>query len=95
MIFDDDDLTAFFDEDFAEPAFVGTNEIKVIFDKSQEIVNEYNVIGYKSVAEVKNSDIDNLDIAEDTEIEIRNVAYKVSYIQDLGFATSKAFLEKQ
>ena len=93
MIFDDD-LDIFF-SDFAESAFVGTNEIKVIFDKAQEVMSEYNVIGYKSVCEVKNSDIDNLDIAEDTEIEIRNVAYKVSYVQDLGFSTSKVFLEKQ
>lgn len=94
MIFDDD-LDVFFDDDFAEPAFVGTNEIKVIFDLNQEVTSDYNVIGYKPMAEVKNSDIENLDIQEDTEIEIRNKAYRVSYIQDNGFGSSKVVLEKQ
>lgn len=93
MIFDD--LDVFFDDDFAESAFVGTNEIKVIFDLNQEVMSDYNVIGYKPMMEVKNSDIENLDIQEDTEIEIRNKAYRVSYIQDNGFGLSKVVLEKQ
>lgn len=93
MIFDD--LDVFFGDDFAESAFIGNNEIKVIFDLAQEIQSDYQVIGYKPVAEIKNSDIDLYSITEDTEIEIRNVAYRVSYIQDNGFSTSKVFLEKQ
>lgn len=93
MIFDDD-LDVFFD-DFAESAFIGTNEIKVIFDLNQEVMSDYNVIGYKPMMEIKNSDIENLDIQEDTEIEIRNKAYRVSYIQDNGYNTSKVVLERQ
>lgn len=93
-MFYDDDLDVFFD-DFAEKAYVGTNEIKVIFDMNQEVTSDYNVIGYKPMAEIKNSDIENLDIQEDTEIEIRNKAYRVSYVQDNGFNTSKVVLERQ
>ena len=49
MIFDDD-LDVFFGDEFAESAFVSTNEIKVIFDLAQEIQSDYQVIGYKPVA---------------------------------------------
>lgn len=94
MIFDDD-LDVFFDDDFAESAYVGTNEIKVIFDLNQEVTSDYNVIGYKPMAEVKNTDIELYTIEEDTEIEIRNKAYRVSYIQDNGYNTSKVVLERQ
>lgn len=94
MIFESD-LDVFFDDDFAEPAYVGTNEINVIFDLNQEVMTDYNVIGYKPMMEVKNSDIELHTIEEDTEIEIRNKAYRVSYIQDNGFNTSKVVLERQ
>lgn len=95
-MFYDDDIPIFF-SDFAEPAFIDTNQISIIFDNAQIIKdNGYTqVIGYQPQCDIRNTDIDLYDIKEGALIDIRNTAYEVASVVDEGYGTSKVALEKQ
>ena len=96
MIFFENDLDIFFDDDdFAEIAKINNKSIKVLFDNEQTINDNgfTQIIGYKPNIEVMNKDISLCGLVEDSEIIIRNKKYIAISIVDEGYGTSIVTLQ--
>lgn len=92
-----DFASEFFIPDFVDKATVGSAVIDVIFDNSEVVTEHYgtSVKQYTPVVTLQSSDVDRLQIQEDTPITIRSKSYVVSELIDEGFGFHKAYLEKE